>query len=100
KSANPVSHSTERSDLLNTISASQTPISLDPQQGMLSLSSNKIEPEKDDLTYRTRAGRSGYSGPQSREMASYYDRASAATKSHLVEEHMAAYTTMHATADE
>lgn len=100
KNAHSVAHSTERSDLLNTVSASQTPLSLAPQQAVLSLSSNKSEPERNESPYRSSVDRASYSGPQSREMSAYYDRASAATKSHLVEEHMAAYTTMHATADE
>ncbi len=100
KSANSFAHSTERSDLLNTVSALNTSLSPAPEQGVLFLSSNQSEPERNESPYRSSVGRTSYSGAQSSEMSSYYDRASAAKKSHLVEEHMAAYTTMHATADE
>lgn len=91
---------TERSDLLNTVPILNTSDFSIPQQGILSLSSNKIEPEKNDTVYGANLAKASYSGAQSSEMSAYYERASAATKPQLVEEQMAAYTTMHAAADE
>lgn len=98
KNAHSATHSTDRSDLLNMATASQ--VFHTPQQHNLSFSENKSVHENtvSRAYYQDHSVKS--SSDNNNSNVAYYHRSATPIKSQLVQEHMAAYNSMHETAEE